>query len=611
MHGGTLRTVFRLGILYTDSFLRLTNRQRYSLLFGRYLNSWYSTLIPCLPYVPGFGPTKYWHTTKNDYPNRIKSDIKKIVQRLDVNEPIWHVAVNRKISTQPYQQTLKEKISTYIAGDISELWSDNEPDAETKCNYQRFYLFDIALAEKLGGPAWAFELINDWIDLNPPARNNAWDSFNCAVRLLNWIKLFHNAPGETFPDSVRWEKILGSIHAQLRCIHRGFRYEVPGNHVIIELFSLWLSSCLFTDIEEASRWKMFADERLAAEIHSQFLASGFHCEHSTHYHVQVTLIVLFWLHARDALGTPVPNALQQKIQKACAQIRRFLLPDGSVPLLGDGCFPFFHETVSQDMANINTLAAKVFPASKADHSNSTTFAISEIYPYVVATKNADVLIIDVGNIGLRNNPGHGHSDLLSFIYCSRGISIMIDPGTKGYANDPGCLQLKTADYHNTISVDGADHAQLWGYFRWAFLPDDPTYSTSWSSTKFTLKAQYLGFKHIGGIKHQRIISMESDELLIDDSVNGSGTHSISINFILHPLIDVAQGDGISLILSSGNHRWIFEYVGKPGPVITVTPIHVYGEYGLPVPSHKIAVIGKKSTDPFESRIALRYRSPDK
>ena len=229
----------------------------------------------------------------------------------------------------------------------------------------------------------------------------------------------------------------------------------------------------------------------------------------------------------------------------------------------------------------------------------------------MATKNADVLIIDVGNIGLRNNPGHGHSDLLSFIYCSRGISVMIDPGTKGYANDPGCLQLKTADYHNTISVDGADHAQLWGYFRWAFLPDDPTYSTSWSSTKFTLKAQYLGFKHIGGIKHQRIISMKSDELLIDDSVNGSGTHSISINFILHPLIDVAQGDGISLILSSGIHRWIFEYAGKPGPVITVTPIQVYAEYGLPVPSHKIAVIGKKSTDPFESRIALRYRSPDK
>ena len=117
MHGGTLRTVFRLGILYTDSFLRLTNRQRYSLLFGRYLNSWYSTLIPCLPYVPGFGNTKYCHTTKNDYPNRIKSDIKKIVQTLDGNEPIWHVAVNRKISKRltaiSYQTRPTNKLQLY------------------------------------------------------------------------------------------------------------------------------------------------------------------------------------------------------------------------------------------------------------------------------------------------------------------------------------------------------------------------------------------------------------------------------------------------------------------------------------------------------------------
>ncbi len=495
MQRPALLAAFHRGILYADSFLRLTNRQRYSIVVGKYLNDYLSSFSSPPP-APDAGGTKHPHSTKYDYPGRFKHGIKKAMRHPGTDVPIWGATDTSRNSARPYQQALNGRISAYVAGEISGLWDENEPDTETKCNYQRFYLFDVALADLPNWPTWAFKLINDWIDLNPPVRSTAWDSFNCAVRLLNWIKLLHDAPGEAFPDSEQWKKILHSIHLQLHRIRRGCRHEVPGNHVFIELFSLWLSASLFTDINEACEWQAFADKKLAAEIDAQFLASGFHCEHSVHYHAQVTLIALYWLCVKETQGTAAPDTLRQKVHQSCIQIGRFVLPDGSVALFGDGCYPFFHATVSQDIANILRLSSTLFPASGNTSANRAAITTSDIYPYIVSTCAADTLIADVGNIGLRNNPGHGHSDLLSFIYCSRGIPLTIDPGTRAYTNDPESLQLKRAGYHNTISVDNADHARLWGYFRWAFLPDDPSYAISSANSEFTLRAQYHGFMSV-------------------------------------------------------------------------------------------------------------------
>jgi uncharacterized heparinase superfamily protein len=393
----------------------------------------------------------------------------------------------------------------------------------------------------------------------------------------------------------------------MRRVYRGFSHEVPGNHVLIELFSLWLSASLFQNIKQAERWKTFADKRLAAEIDSQFLASGFHCEHSLHYHAQITLMSLFWLHASEAQGAPIPDLLREKIRHSCTQTRRFVLPDGSLPLFGDGCYSFFHETLSQDVENIHNLSSRIFPDSLPASANPQTFTTSDIYPYIVSSSAADMLIADVGNIGLPNNPGHGHSDLLSFIYCSRGLPIMIDPGTRAYANNPESLQLKRAGHHNTISVDNADHARLWGYFRWAFLPDDPIYKTTSSNTGFILEAQFHGFKHIGGVTHKRIFCMQADELLIDDSVTYSGARDISINFILHPSVKATRQDRKSIILSSGVHRWMLAYTGKVEPSISVLPIEVYMEYSMPVPSHKVSIACKQAVNSLESRVSLRYQ----
>ena len=103
--------------------------------------------------------------------------------------------------------------------------------------------------------------------------------------------------------------------------------------------------------------------------------------------------------------------------------------------------------------------------------------------------------------------------------------------------------------------------------------------------------------------------MKADELLIDDTVTYSGVRNILINFILHPLIKVTRRDNKSLILSAGIHCWILEYSGKLEPAITVTNIRVHKENGLPVPSHKVAVVCKQFVAPVESRVALRYLPP--
>jgi uncharacterized heparinase superfamily protein len=586
--------------LYLDSFRRLSLKQQLLQLTGRTSKHFFA-LIPATLQRSFTGRLRVTNESDRDTPIVTNGPLLALLHRTDFGLDIPDSIKNTSATKHPYQRDLAHRISRHLAGDRAALWDKPEGDVEYACNRQRFYLFSGIFIEAAAAPDCYVHAMLAWIDMFPPAHNRAWDSFNCSLRLINWAKtLAPLAVVSTSDKSIR-NKILGSIDVQARRMYSESKFEVPGNHVILTLFALWLVGTHVPQLRHAQRWRQYADRRLAQEIMAQFYSSGFHFEHSTHYHLQVTLTALYWAYGRQSEGAPVEKSIEHTLRRACSAVARMVLPDGSIAAFGDGGFSFFHASVQQDVRAINHLADRLF----GSHPCATTTEVHDIYPYLFARYDSATLLADVGSIGLFENPGHGHADIASFVYASQGVPLMIDPGTKAYSNNEECLSLKRSSSHNTISIDGADHSYLWGFFRWGYLPDNPEYRVNQTVGGLTIETQYDGFWHIGGVHHRRVLRLTPRELTIIDSVRYAGARDVHLNFILHPDIEVRARDATSLTLQHGTRRWIVQFRCPHPWKLQVDPFNVYTSYGVSTSSHRISLTSARTLAPYESEVTVQ------
>ncbi len=88
--------------------------------------------------------------------------------------------------------------------------------------------------------------------------------------------------------------------------------------------------------------------------------NGFHFEQCSHYHVQVTLLSLLSLCQMKTIGRDVEQSVRETIRQALSVMEECILPDGSFPIMGDNCFPFFHATLAEDVDNALSLGKYLF-----------------------------------------------------------------------------------------------------------------------------------------------------------------------------------------------------------------------------------------------------------
>ena len=463
-------------------------------------------------------------------------------------------------------------------------------------NYYRFHLFPKYLARFYDGGEQAKKLISIWIDLEKQLPGHAFDPFNIAIRLINWLKLL-----PLFSDNVGSEeelvsRIISSILRQTRYLQRNIQFEITGNHVLLELYCLWLISCHMQPLESMRRLTVLMEKHILREILTQFDKSGFYKEHSIHYHIQSTLISLNWLYGMRLLGKPIEPDVMNTLGKAAAHSLASVLPDGSVPLLGDKCYSIFNKTIYDDIEAIKLLSRQLFGERGFDNGEPSYRKLGS--SYCIFQNRSLKIIIDIGNIGQKENPGHGHSDILSFVLCSKTSPIIIDVGTSTYCDYPGGCLCKKALYHNTLSIDGNDQAYLWGNFRWAYLPKVLANTISNHNGHFSLAGRYKGFRHIGGFVHGRTFDIRERYLTIEDIVEGQGRHDLFFSFILHPQWQ-AQISGNDVFLTSqfedSSPRLKFQ--GRCD--IRIEPIFIFPEYNFPVASNRIEICYRHRMLPFE------------
>ena len=585
--------------LYLDSFKRFSLSQ----LFYWILNKYIKKLVP----------TKFY------------------IGRLDQNDLIPFVTVkshlmnslilHRPLSLNNANYDTDFKLIHHYFSDVDEIfisldrnksefenfWEiiEDKTDLEIQNNYQRFYFFPETIETNSFKPALGLKLIERWIDRFPPSKDISWNAFNCTIRLINWFKILGKLPKEYKMNQNLWNKIQISIYEQINYISSHIEYHIPGNHVIIQFYVLWLVSVVFPAWNKSVKKISEAEKLFEKELQKEFLINGFHFEHSYHYHIQVTLFGILWLIGMKNLNKIVEGNILKILENASLLLEEFINPDGYLPMLGDNCFCFLTRNLSEDIELYKILKPMAFAGTFPKAKSSDVLDVKGLY--VLARSFESEIIFDVGNIGLPNNPGHGHSDLLSIIYSFKGHPIFVDPGTKMYSSDHASLAMKKSKSHNTITIAKNDQAKLWGIFRWGYLPQNLKYDIEESEMAIKLSGKYYGFKQIGGYEHSRKIVMRQDNLQIEDYINGKKNKMVELNFVLHPSVSARINDGLVLRVHNDfelnlNIQSDFIYT------VNIESFDMFPSYDVLIPTQKIRVVFENITFPFFSKVFINYLS---
>lgn len=574
-------------VLYLNTLSYLSLTQIYFLVYNKFIKKY---LFEFFLFINN---KKLISNKKNDFP-KIRNTINKIFGE----QNIWSLGIDKLEQHSNYFEDLKSNIICFLEFDdikaIKTLWINKVDDVELNFNYQRFYLFkevfdDINLSDKR-----QVSLILEWIILNKK-NQLAWSGFNCAMRLVNWMKILKDIDKDEIKVE-QWNVIENSIYQQYLFNCNNIDYHIPSNHIALQYYSVWLIVNIFSNWNESEQAKKRKKEILLKEFEVEFSSDGLHFELSTHYHLQIVLLGLTVIHQLDNLGETIPLNFIDLVSKATSVSDKFIIGN-YFPTIGDGCYNFFHENKKQDLQNIKYLRNKYL--TKDDERISHALIDNS---YLFIEDNLFKIIFDVGNISLKSTPGHGHADLLSIILGYNEIPIFIDPGTYQYKNTEASLKLKKTFFHNTVSIGQEDQAKLWGFFRWAYLPKKikSNFNTLSEDIKIVV-GEFLGYRHIGGIIHERSISVDVNKVRIKDSLKGRLDHNIQINFILHPEILVEQKNNIVFLKSKLNNFKL--KCSNENILSSVEGIFIYDSYNTATASKKISFnINNHSESKFDSEI---------
>lgn len=358
-------------------------------------------------------------------------------------------------------------------------WLDNPSrDIEWHILLHKFYYaVGLGLAfERTADARYAqrwMRLIDGWIDVTPPGFIAADVT---GRRVQNWIYSYHlfvtHAANEAHGaheaiDAAFHRRLLQSLHAQVEYLCANLTPK--RNHRTLELYAIFLAGVVFPEMRRAAYWRAFALRETVANMASDLLPDGVHCELSTDYHHLVLKNYLNFRRLAVLNGIAVPPAMDEALQRALEFSLHVHKPDGVVPSLSDGDARGFLDLLQQgadifardDMRYVATRGAQgTPPAQRAAHFADSGYTVirSDWGTGAQDFAQAQHLVFDCGPLGEGN---HGHFDALSFELAAFGRSLIVDPGRYTYSEAVDAadgvnwrVHFRGTAAHNTVCVDG-------------------------------------------------------------------------------------------------------------------------------------------------------------
>ena len=403
--------------------------------------------------------------------------------------------------------------------------------------------------------------LESWIAANPPLTGINWASMlELAFRAISWmwaIEFFsHGADADREPWLV---DLLVALDRQLEHIANNLSwYFSPNTHLSGEALALYAVSQALPELSRSHARAALGRDVLVAETSKQIRADGGHIELSAHYHRYSTDFYLLALLVARASRDPAAAVFERAARAQAEYLRTISDDHGQLPLIGDddggqltgwcGTRPADASvTLGIAASALHDAALAVRPASEEVYwamgeAASVHETLARVpWPsrlltasgyFVSRTPCGDHLIFDAGPHGFLNG-GHAHSDALSVDLSVCGQPLLIDPGTATYTMDPQLRnRFRATRMHNTVVLDGRDHAEPRGPFQWQAKPDARLLFARVTATFDFAEGTHDAYAHASHVRS--VLALHGIGWIIIDHVLGDGQVEAEAWWHVHP-----------------------------------------------------------------------------
>ncbi len=402
----------------------------------------------------------------------------------------------------------------------------------------------------------AASLVDSWIDANPPGTPDTWDPYPISIRVVNWIKwvlLLENggagslagAPGPGLPG----DRILDSLASQLRFLERRVEFDIAANHVMANAVALTIGG-LFFGGEEGDRWANRGVALLFHELEEQVRDDGGHYERSPTYHAVVLEQLLDVLNLWDVFPEGVPREwrdarprLKGKALAMLEWLEAMTHPDGGMS--------FFNDTTFGAAATRDDLVdyvERLGLASERREFRGVHRLRDTGFFRLSSADGRTVAVFDAGAPQPRYQPGHAHSESLSFELSRDGRRFFVNSGVSTYEPGPERLEQRQTAAHNTVRIDEEEQSELWASHRCGRRArvSEAGERDGWAY------AEHTGYRFLPGRpRHYRKMRVADSSVEIIDNIEGVGEHLLEWFFHVHPDVTARVRDRIVELFLDG------------------------------------------------------------
>lgn len=416
-------------------------------------------------------------------------------------------------------------------------------------------------------------LLNEWLNENPHGIGINWaNSLEISIRLISWCWAVCLFRGSSALSGPLFNRILVSIRQHASHIERYLSTHSPNTHLTGEALGLFYAGTLFQELPEAKTWRRKGEAILEREASRQIHPDGVYFEQSTCYQYYTLEFYLHYIVLSLRNGFDVPQVVLERCEKMLEFLSAIRFPDGDVPQIGDADGGWLAPLVARDREDFRGLfSTGAILFSRSDLARAaegvapesywllgveaeTRFnAISNSPPpgrdqryfrdggYVVVRSGYDQtahqLLMDVGNLGCNRSGGHGHADALSIQCAAFGETYLTDPGTFCYTpHQSWRSHFRGTSAHNTVVVDGKDQYEPAGAFAWLDTAKCARLIHREATAEYDLiEASHNAYERLGVTVRRRVMFFARRYWVVIDDVEGSGQHSVGVNFQFAPL----------------------------------------------------------------------------
>lgn len=428
--------------------------------------------------------------------------------------------------------------------------------------------------------------IEDWIEKNPFAMSVNWTcTMDTAIRAVNWIiGYFFFQDCESISKDF-WIKFNKSLYLHGRFIFKNLenKGEVTGNHYLSDIVGLVWLGLYFGGfaVEDKNKgnnpkqWLNFGIRELEKEMFVQVNEDGTNYEASTSYHRLVTELFLAATILSNKNEIKFSNEYMSRLEKMCEFIMDITKPNGLATLIGDAddgrlaIVSNYSSWVRKDFRHILAAAGEFFsredfryygkeynedalwlvgPAKESVHI--TEKLKSKAYKaggYYILRSDRIYCLIRCGELSFKGQGVHSHNDQLSFELNVDGEDFIIDPGVFVYTADYKMRNLfRSTEMHNTLSIQGYEQNNYNEYN--LFYMKEQTFAQCMKFDDNKFVGRHFGYKDKCGVVHQRIISINDNQIeVIDELIDETNSHvnkglNLTVNFILDEGVEILTSE---------------------------------------------------------------------